>query len=289
MPIAILVLLAFPTAPGAIQSAAVEFTVVPDRVQLGDAFLLDADCHCSATSGSVSTALLTKPVPLFREPGSTAWRAILGVDLERARGPYAITLTFELPDGSALSATHTVQVTTRQFATRRLRVEPGFVNPPAEVEQRILAEAVRLRAVLSAATDRTPMGPLQPPLPARVNSNFGSRSIFNGQPRSPHAGVDFSGDVGTPILAPGAAIVALAEDLYFTGQTVILDHGQGLFSILAHLSEIVVAEGARVERGETVGTLGATGRVTGPHLHWGVRLHGARVDPLSVLRILTSD
>jgi murein DD-endopeptidase MepM/ murein hydrolase activator NlpD len=154
------------------------------------------------------------------------------------------------------------------------------------VEPRILAEAARLRTVLSSATDRTPMGPLQPPLPTAVNSNFGSRSIFNGQPRSPHAGVDFSGDVGTPILAPGSAIVALAEDLYFTGRTVILDHGQGLFSILAHLSEIGVAEGARVERGEAVGTLGATGRVTGPHLHWGVRLHGARVDPLSALSVL---
>jgi murein DD-endopeptidase MepM/ murein hydrolase activator NlpD len=98
--------------------------------------------------------------------------------------------------------------------------------------------------------------------------------------------VDFSGAVGTPILAPAAATVALAGDLYFTGQTVVLDHGQGLFSILAHLSEIAVVEGARIEGGSVVGALGATGRVTGPHLHWGVRLHGARVDPLSILKVL---
>jgi murein DD-endopeptidase MepM/ murein hydrolase activator NlpD len=115
---------------------------------------------------------------------------------------------------------------------------------------------------------------------------FGSRSVFNGQPRNPHAGVDFRGGVGTPIAAPGAGTVAMAEDLYFTGQTVVIDHGGAMHSILAHMSEIRVREGQQVEPGDIVGFVGATGRVTGPHLHWSIRLLGARVDPLSVLRAL---
>ena len=117
-------------------------------------------------------------------------------------------------------------------------------------------------------------------------SNFGTRSIFNGEPRAPHAGVDYRGAVGTPISAPGAGRVVLAEPLFFTGDTVIVDHGLGLYSLLAHLSRIDVAAGQTVERGERVGLLGATGRVTGPHLHWTVRLGAARVDPLRLLALL---
>ena len=130
------------------------------------------------------------------------------------------------------------------------------------------------------------MGPFQPPLDAEARDTFGARSIFNGQPRSPHGGVDYGCPVGTPIAAPAPAVVSLAEDLYFTGGTVILDHGRGLYSVLAHLSMIAVAPGDFVERGAVVGAAGATGRVTGPHLHWGTRLNGARVDPQSLLAIL---
>ena len=123
-------------------------------------------------------------------------------------------------------------------------------------------------------------------MPDPANSAFGTRSILNGQPRSPHSGADFRSAAGTPIKAPNAGRVVLAGDRYFTGNTVIIDHGLGLFSLFAHLSEVSVKEGDSVQSGEVVGKVGATGRVTGPHLHWSVRLSGARVDPLSLLAAL---
>ena len=112
------------------------------------------------------------------------------------------------------------------------------------------------------------------------------RSIFNGQARNPHNGADFMSPAGTPIQAPNAGRVALARDLYFSGNTIVIDHGLGLFSTLAHLSVLDVREGETVAAGQIVGRVGATGRVTGPHLHWAVRVAGARVDPMALLAVL---
>ena len=126
------------------------------------------------------------------------------------------------------------------------------------------------------------------PVPQPANSAFGTRSIFNGKPRNAHGGADFLSPSGTPVHAPNAGRVAVARNLYFSGNTVVIDHGAGLFSMLAHFSAMDVAEGDRVEPGQVVGRVGATGRVTGPHLHWAVRADGARVDPLSLLALLGS-
>jgi len=123
-------------------------------------------------------------------------------------------------------------------------------------------------------------------VPGAANSVFGTRSIYNGEPRSPHSGADFQGAPGTPVKAPNSGRVVLAGDLYFTGNTVVIDHGAGLFSLFAHLRAINVHEGDSVTTGAVLGELGATGRVTGPHLHWAVRITGARVDPLSLLALL---
>jgi murein DD-endopeptidase MepM/ murein hydrolase activator NlpD len=108
-------------------------------------------------------------------------------------------------------------------------------------------------------------------------------------PRSPHSGADFVSPEGTPIRAPNAGTIVLARDLYFSGNTVVIDHGLGLFSLVAHLSAMEVKEGETVDAGAIVGRVGATGRVTGPHLHWAVRANGARVDPLSLLAVLGED
>ena len=128
--------------------------------------------------------------------------------------------------------------------------------------------------------------PFVRPVPQAANSRFGTRSIFNGQPRNAHGGADFLSPAGTPIHAPNAGRVVIARDLYFSGGTVIIDHGQGLFSMLAHMSAIDVHEGDRIQAGDVVGKVGATGRVTGAHLHWAVRVDDSRVDPLSVLHLL---
>jgi murein DD-endopeptidase MepM/ murein hydrolase activator NlpD len=228
--------------------------------------------------------------PLTFAPGAEphTWRALVGIDVLQAPGPAPFRIHVASPAGRELTSTGTITVAPRVFATRRLRVAGQFVDPSPDQLARISAEAARLDEIFTTVTVSDRVGLFAAPIGGVPGSNFGTRSIFNGEPRAPHAGVDFRGAVGTRIAAPGAGRVVLAEPLFFTGNTVIIDHGLGLYSLLAHLSRIDVASGQTVERGATVGLLGATGRVTGPHLHWTVRLGNARVDPLRLLALLAS-
>lgn len=212
------------------------------------------------------------------------WRALVGIDLDVKPGRYPVTVQA----GSA-HASLDLAVRPRTFRTRTLTVDPAFVTPPESERERIASEAKLLDQVwLSSAAERLWHGPFVPPVPQPANSAFGTRSVFNGQPRNAHGGADFLSPAGTPILAPNAGRIVIARPLYFSGNTVVIDHGLGIFSMLAHLSAFDVHEGDRVAAGDRVGRVGATGRVTGPHLHWAVRANGARVDPLSVLEVLGS-
>jgi murein DD-endopeptidase MepM/ murein hydrolase activator NlpD len=219
----------------------------------------------------------------------TTWRALAGIDLDVEPGAHDVTVEAGAVAKPA-RATRRLVVTGKSFPTRRLTVDPNFVNPPATVVARIEAEAKRLSAIWSASAPK-PLwnGAFTAPVPERANSAFGTRSIFNNQPRSPHGGADFPSPAGTPIRAPNGGRVVLSGDLYYPGQTVAIDHGLGLVSLFAHLSAIEVTEGADVTRGQVVGRVGATGRVTGAHLHWTVRAGGARIDPLSLLAVLGSE
>jgi len=215
----------------------------------------------------------------------TTWQVLLGVDLDVRPGRHLVSIV-ATDDGRTLTTTRTLEVAAKAFPTRRLTVEQKYVEPPPDVTARILAEAERLNVIWASATrDRLWSGAFTPPVPDRANSAFGSRSVFNNQPRSPHGGADFASPTGRVVRAPNAGRVMLAEDLYFTGQSVVIDHGLGLVSLFAHLSSVDVAPGAVVATGDIIGRVGATGRVTGPHLHWTVRLAGARVDPLALMDV----
>ena len=148
-------------------------------------------------------------------------------------------------------------------------------------------ESRELDRIFSSTTrERLWQGGFQSPVPGRkASGSFGKRRIFNNQPRSPHSGEDFSAPTGTPVLATARGRVALAKDLFFLGKTVILDHGFGLYSFYGHLSSLGVEPGTNVQSGTVIGKVGATGRVTGPHLHWGVRLGDARVNPMELLAL----
>jgi murein DD-endopeptidase MepM/ murein hydrolase activator NlpD len=215
-------------------------------------------------------------VLFVRGDSPRVWHGVIGVDLS-ATGPSSLVV---------LGTTRPLAFEPRQFPTRRLRVAGQFVDPPAPELTRIRAEADALAAIFGTVTIPHRLETFVVPVPGVPGSNFGSRSIFNGEERAPHAGVDFRGATGTPVAAPAGGRVVLAEDLFFTGQTVVIDHGLGVYSLLAHLSRIDVVPGQVVSQGHRVGLLGATGRVTGPHLHWTVRLNGARVDPLRVVALL---
>jgi murein DD-endopeptidase MepM/ murein hydrolase activator NlpD len=216
------------------------------------------------------------------------WRALVGIDLSATPGESRITVEALTSSGSLLVVLETLPITAKVFPTRRLRVDPRFVNPPAAVRARILDEAARLGRLFATVTP-APLwrGPFTLPIPGAVVSGFGVRSEFNGAARAPHGGADLAGTTGTPIRAPNAGRVVLVSDLYFTGNTVVVDHGLGLLSLFAHMSRVDVREGEVIASGTTIGAVGATGRVTGPHLHWTVRLQEARVDPLSLIYALS--
>jgi murein DD-endopeptidase MepM/ murein hydrolase activator NlpD len=206
------------------------------------------------------------------------WTALAGVDLETTPGAYQLRI-----ERDSVVTTRTLHVIAKTFRVRRLRVAEAFVNPPAHTLEQI---ALDQRTVAEAYARDTPQlwsGVFILPVSGTPTSNFGTRSYYNGQPRAPHAGVDFMSAPGTPVYAPNHGVVALAAPLYFTGNTVIVDHGGRLLSVFAHLSEIDVGPGDLVAPQTVVGLVGATGRVTGPHLHWSVRLNGARVDPMSLI------
>jgi len=235
----------------------------------------------SEPADHVKVHAFDRDLPAF-PVGDRAWRALVGIDLDVRPGTYPVAVA-----AGPAKASYDLVVRPRVFRTRRLTVNEAFVTPPAAEQARIEEEATLLATIWqSPAGERLWTGEFVRPVPGVANSAFGTRSVFNGKPRNAHGGADFLSPGGTPIQAPNAGRIAVARALYFSGNTVVIDHGLGLFSMLAHLSTIDVHEGDLVTAGEVVGQVGATGRVTGPHLHWAVRANGARVDPLSLLELL---
>jgi murein DD-endopeptidase MepM/ murein hydrolase activator NlpD len=223
-----------------------------------------------------------RDVPAYRD--GNEWHAIVGIDLDVKPGRYRLIAESGSP--AHVVAMEDIDVLPRRFRTRRLTVNEAFVTPPKSEEARIEREAALLAATWrSSAATRLWSGAFLRPVPHEANSAFGTRSIFNGKPRNAHGGADFLSPAGTPIHAPNAGRIAVARNLYYSGNTVIIDHGLGVFSMLAHLSRIDVREGDVVTPSQIIGLVGATGRVTGPHLHWAVRAADARVDPLSLLAV----
>ena len=240
----------------------------------------------SAPMASLTGQAFGRPIR-FWEAGPLEWRGLVAADLEAKPGSYEIDVVYADASGAAGNRKTPLTVVRKQFETRRLRVGGEFVNPPAGEAERIAGEAKRLAALFTQTTPRAWHGTFQSPVPGTATSSFGRLTVLNGQPRGRHQGADFRAATGTPVLAPNAGRVVLAEDLYFSGNTVVIDHGLGMFSLLAHLSRIDVTAGSNVTRGETLGLSGATGRVTGPHLHWALRLSEFSVDPLAVVAVLS--
>jgi murein DD-endopeptidase MepM/ murein hydrolase activator NlpD len=265
------------------QPAALTVDVRSRAVRPGE--VLDIRVQSPEALTSVAATLGDRPLHGWSLP-SGDWRLLAGLDADHPPGRLVLTVLATRAGGGPLSKVVTLSVEPPSFAERRLTVPPKFVDPPESERPRIAREAERLRAIYDTrSTDATPGG-FVAPVPHRRSSSFGSRSIFNGVPRDRHGGVDFASPAGAVIRAPAAGRVVMVAPLYYTGNTVVLDHGYGLVSIFAHLQRTAVEEGATVAQGARLGTVGATGRATGPHLHWSVRLGGVRVDPVAVLHVL---
>jgi hypothetical protein len=231
-----------------------------------------------------------RPLRFFAVPGGLA--ALAGVDLETPPGPLPWRLVRPAgPGGPVVLAAGSVAVRPRSFEIQHLTLPPAQVDLDPATLARVKAEQAELAGVLAAGTgERLWRGAFQKPVEAgRPTGGFGLRRIINRQPRSPHAGFDWAAPRGTPVLAANAGTVALVAEHFFPGRLVVLDHGLGLFTLYFHLDEARVRSGEVVRGGQPIGTVGVTGRTTGPHLHFGVWLGGARVDPMTLLALVPPD
>ncbi len=204
------------------------------------------------------------------------WRAVVGVPLGAKTGTASLTL----PDGTSIAFT----IEEHTYPEQRLKVAKGYVSLSDENLERVGQERKIINGALNGWRD-TELGgiDLNTPLEGRRSSSFGLRRFFNDEPRSPHKGMDIAANAGEKIVAPRDGIITSTGNYYFNGNTVFIDHGQGFVTMYCHLSEIGVEDGQQVASGEAIGAVGATGRVTGPHLHFGTYLNGTAVDPALLL------
>nr|WP_296020584.1 M23 family metallopeptidase [uncultured Acidovorax sp.] len=221
-------------------------------------------------------------VPLLVVGNATAWTAVVGIPLAATPGEMFITVAPAQAGATPRTVSYTVEP--KRYKEQHLQVAPRTVDLSPEDQARYERERDHQARVMSTFTE-PPAGHalaslrMQVPVPGRRSSSFGLRRVFNGQPRNPHGGMDIAAGTGTPIVAPLAGRVIDVGDYFFSGGTVWLDHGQGLLTVYAHLSSVDVRVGDVVKAGDAFCKVGATGRVTGPHLHWGVMLNRALVDP----------
>lgn len=209
---------------------------------------------------------------------------LVGLGLDIKPGIHDLNVRIEFADGRERDFPFKVPVSKGKFLLKRIKVDRRFTCPSPEAQERIMKEVELTSAIYKEfIPDWLGDGRFIIPVKERIKKNFGERRIFNDGFNSRHRGIDILSPAGTPVTASNSGKVVLTRDLYFAGNTVIINHGIGLFSIYCHLSRICVEEGKSVEKGEIVGYAGSTGRVTGPHLHWGLRLFDKYIDPLSVV------
>ncbi len=257
-------------------------TLMPERVESGSPELITVR---APQATAVDGQWLGHAVQFLLAPDHRTWFALAGVDVETPAGPAPLKVSIHL-EGSSHDVTEPVQILPAHYRTGSLSVAPKFVEPGPEALKQINDEAA-LKKKVFASTAEKPLwaGDFKAPVPFAATDSFGTRRMFNGKLASIHKGTDFRAPSGTPVLAGNAGRVVLAQPLYYEGNCVIIDHGLGLMSYSMHLSRIDVKVGESVSKGQRVGLSGATGRVTGPHLHWAIRWQGAMLDPAKLLKL----
>jgi murein DD-endopeptidase MepM/ murein hydrolase activator NlpD len=250
-----------------------------------DAWALELPTQRIVPGGVATLALGASPtrpqafasgVPVMVIGDASGWVAVLGIPLSAKPGSGVI----QVRRAGRAEAQVTYAIEAKQYAEQHLKVPQRTVDLSKEDLARYERERVRQNEVIATFSEQWPDAlRMRAPTPGARSSSFGLRRVFNGQPRSPHSGMDIAAEVGTPVIAPAAGRVIDTGDYFFNGNTVWIDHGAGLLTMVCHLSAIDVKPGDPVAPGQRIGAVGATGRVTGAHLHWSVSLNRTMVDP----------
>ena len=259
----------------------------PTRPRIGDVAWLHV--RGASDAAVIEGSVDNRPLTFFPYAGGHA--ALVGVDLDTKPGLKPWHLAVLEPGIDPQRVSGKLSVAPRAFTVQRLTVPPGMADLDPETERRAVAESQHLQMLYRTISPERlwrgrfvrPVAGTEPP------TGFGARRIINGKPRAPHGGVDYSAPRGTPVVAANAGRVALVAEYFFPGRLVAIDHGLGLHTLYFHLDSVAVAEGDRVDRGQTLGTVGTTGRATGPHLHFGAQLGAARIDPAALLTLRLTD
>ncbi|HEX9019793.1 MAG TPA: M23 family metallopeptidase [Nitrospirota bacterium] len=217
---------------------------------------------------------------LYFNPSKDSFKAIAAIDYFTGPGTYNLGISI---NGAELK--RAVEVVKKEYEVQQLTLPKRMVELSPRNEARVEREQKRMAAIWPNEHERSWTGDFINPLEGEIITPFGVRRIINKVPKSPHTGIDVAGEKGDPIKAPNDAVVALIDAQFFAGNALILDHGQGIYTMFFHLSKIIVKKGQKVKKGDVIALVGATGRATGPHLHWGVRIQGARVDPLELIHL----
>jgi hypothetical protein len=258
-------------------------TLAPAVVEAGSPELIRVEADEAA---GIDGEWMGRKLEFFLGRGGSGWFALAGVDVEAAEGPSALRISVRLAAGGVRDLSRTVEIHPAHYRTSSLTVAPKFVEPgPVELKQIEADRLIKEKTFGVSAAEPLWAGNFRSPVTAQPTDSFGTRRVFNGKLASIHKGMDFRAATGTPVRAGNGGVIVLARELYYEGNCVVIDHGLGLFTVSMHLSRIDVKEGQRVATGEQLGLSGATGRVTGPHLHWAVRWQGAYLDPAKLLRL----
>jgi murein DD-endopeptidase MepM/ murein hydrolase activator NlpD len=256
----------------------------PERLESGSPVLFRIDMDQAA--GELHGTWLNHAIVFTKGQNGKTWYALAGIDVEQAPGTFPLDLTGTAADGSTLHTRQDVPVLPAQYKTTTLHVQEKFVKPDALIQQRIAADKLVKDAAFARQIDQ-PLwrGRFMSPVPFTPTDSFGTRRTFNGELASIHRGTDFHAPSGTPVVAANDGEVIIAQGMFYEGNLVVINHGLQFCTQYMHLSKIDVKVGERVKKGQRIGLSGATGRVTGPHLHLGVRWQGEYVDPVLLLRL----
>ena len=256
---------------------------LPKLVRQGDVCLLRASGP--AALKSIHGEFQGNKFPMAAGVRDGIFEGLLGIDLNTRPATYKIKVVATDGEGKVYSRSLLLKVRKVDFKTQRLSLPSSMVDLDPKTLERVDEESRRVKALFQSFRDeKLWRGAFIRPLEGEISTAFGLRRVINGRTRNPHTGVDLKAEEGTPVMACNRGIVAFVDQFFFSGKSVVLDHGWGLYSMYFHLSRAQVDEGDRVLKGAVIGRVGSTGRSSGPHLHWGIIINEARVDPLSLLK-----